>query len=177
MARRGAQCSSSDGLSMDAESELDLEVGNLHISRPSSSTKSRSTRSKSVSGSKDKKNKTTGPGQSGCKDDTWRFSSRAESRELPSCTSEWDIVDLESIGVYYQDKPVTVSTIMDMVYEQTGMFESLTPEQVEMLKTLQNALTFSFTIFEMLIYSVQDLGHETLLEGIKKDVKPRESGR
>ncbi|CAC5382200.1 unnamed protein product [Mytilus coruscus] len=98
-----------------------------------------------------------------------RYPGRTRSRKLPSCSNDWDIVDLDSVGVYYKDKPDTMSTILDMVYSQTEMFGSLTSEQSELVKTLDNCFTFSFDINDLLVYSSQRLDM-LLLDSIKEDV-------
>ncbi|XP_052083505.1 uncharacterized protein LOC127720793 [Mytilus californianus] len=103
-----------------------------------------------------------------------RYPGRTRSRKLPSCTTDWDIIDLDSVGVYYKDKPDTISTLLDMVYSQTKIFESLTSEQSEFVKTLENCFTFSFDISDLLVYSSQKLDM-LLIDSIKEDVT--ESGR
>ncbi|XP_076085662.1 uncharacterized protein LOC143056468 isoform X2 [Mytilus galloprovincialis] len=103
-----------------------------------------------------------------------RYPGRTRSHKLPSSTTDWDIIDLDSVGVYYKDKPDTISTILDMVYSETEMFGNLTKEQSEFVKTLENCFTFSFDTNDLLVYSSQRLDM-LLIDSIKEDVT--DSGR
>ncbi|XP_063409864.1 uncharacterized protein LOC134693086 [Mytilus trossulus] len=98
-----------------------------------------------------------------------RYPGRKRSRKLPSCTTDWDITDLDSVAVYYKDKPDKMSTILDMVYSETEMFGGLTSEQSEFVKTLENCFTFSFDTNDLLVYSSQRLDM-LLIDSIKEDV-------
>ncbi|XP_076085422.1 uncharacterized protein LOC143056226 [Mytilus galloprovincialis] len=103
-----------------------------------------------------------------------RYPGRSRCHKLPSCTTDWDIKDLGSVGVYYKDKPDTISTILDMVYSETEMSGGLSSEQSEFVKTLENCFTFSFDTNDLLVYSSQRL-EMLLIDSIKKDVT--ENGR
>ncbi|VDI51775.1 Hypothetical predicted protein [Mytilus galloprovincialis] len=98
-----------------------------------------------------------------------RYPGRKRSRKLPSCTTAWDVTDLDSVGIYYKDKPDKMSTILDMVYSESEMFGGLSSEQSEFVKTLENSFTFSFDTSDLLVYSSQGLDM-LLIDSIKEDV-------
>lgn len=78
---------------------------------------------------------------------------------LPTKTSEWDLVWLQSIDIHYNYHFHTLpSDILDIVYVKTGMFG--TEIQEEFTKNLQNSISFSCLITELLGIGL-DLNVET----------------
>lgn len=75
-----------------------------------------------------------------------RCSSSASSCPLQTSTSKWEISDLQTVGVFYHSKYTPLMKLLDMVYEQTGMFGSLTIEQKEIVESLQKQIFFNYSM-------------------------------
>ncbi|XP_052064249.1 uncharacterized protein LOC127704282 [Mytilus californianus] len=88
---------------------------------------------------------------------------------LPSSTSHWTLICLESVGVYYKDKALSVPGVFDMVYEHTGLFETPSSDQIEFVKKLKDEITFSFSISDLSRYNNKGFYRETF-QNLKKDL-------
>ncbi|VDI19749.1 Hypothetical predicted protein [Mytilus galloprovincialis] len=88
---------------------------------------------------------------------------------LPSCTSYWTLTYLESLGVYYKYEAISCHSILDMVYEQTGMFGDLTSNQKELVKKLQDQIEFSFNISDLHRYNTEKYYRE-IVENLSKNL-------
>ncbi|XP_052087281.1 uncharacterized protein LOC127724369 isoform X3 [Mytilus californianus] len=92
-------------------------------------------------------------------------------RTLPTATSEWDILCLQSIDIHYHNHFHNLpSDILDIVHAKTGMFGPLTEKQEEFTKNLQNSISFSCSITEIIGIDL-DLNVETFIPEMEKDIE------
>ncbi|CAC5403657.1 unnamed protein product [Mytilus coruscus] len=92
---------------------------------------------------------------------------------LPVHTSQWNLPCLESLCIFYSEKPLPLSELLDIVYKNTSMFEPLTLNQTKVVNYLQNSLDFCTSIGDVMIYSrryPREIGRD-LLEEIKKNLE------
>lgn len=90
----------------------------------------------------------------------------------PVHTSHWNLPCLESLRIFYSEKPLPLSELLDIVYKNTSMFEPLTLNQSKVVNYLQNSLDFCTSIGDVMIYSrryPREIGRD-LLEEIKKNL-------
>ncbi|CAC5395988.1 unnamed protein product [Mytilus coruscus] len=62
-----------------------------------------------------------------------------------------------------------ISSVLDMVYEHTGLFETLSSDQIEFVKKLKDEITFSFSISDLSRYNSKGFYRETF-QNLKKDL-------
>ncbi|CAC5380047.1 unnamed protein product [Mytilus coruscus] len=94
-----------------------------------------------------------------------------DHRALPTATSEWDLLCLQSVDIHYNNHFHNLpSDILDIVHAKTGMFGPLTEKQEEFTKNLQNSISFSCSITELLGIGL-DLNVETFIQEVEKDIE------
>ncbi|XP_063422605.1 uncharacterized protein LOC134707052 [Mytilus trossulus] len=87
----------------------------------------------------------------------------------PSCTCHWTLYNLESLGVYYKYEAIPCHLILDIVYDQTGMFGHLTLNQKVLVKKLQDQIEFSFNISDLHRYNTEEYYRE-IVENLSKNL-------
>lgn len=96
-------------------------------------------------------------------------------RTLPTATSEWDLLYLQSVDIHYNNHFHNLpSDILDIVHAKTGMFGPLTEKQEEFTKNLQNSISFNCSITEIIGIGL-DLNVETFIPDMEKDINNQSS--
>ncbi|VDI82084.1 Hypothetical predicted protein [Mytilus galloprovincialis] len=71
---------------------------------------------------------------------------------LPSSTSQWDLACLHSLGIFYCEKSIPLSEMLDIVYSNIDVFKPLTEKEKEYTTCIHDSLDFSFSTQEVVDY-------------------------
>ena len=72
---------------------------------------------------------------------------------FPSSTSQWSTHHLNSLRIFYDDFPSPIESLLDMIYKETDMFHPLTDMQRDIVKQLQDRMTFSCEFSDVLEFA------------------------
>lgn len=89
---------------------------------------------------------------------------------IPTSTDQWDNYVLERLGINYNIHfHSSPCDILDLIYRKTGIFGPLSQEQNEYVKNLQDSITYSSSITNLL--SVMNMINvDTFIPEMKKDI-------